>query len=181
MLRSFVRFFNLIHIGMVILAKVMIVAMVCIIFVNVVLRYAFSSGLMWSEEIALLLAIWFSFLAMAIGVKQGLHIHISLLPSDRLPKIVDAALTKLASIVVIIVAVLMLIYGWKLVGFTMKSIMPATKWPAGLQYAIVPPAAILMILDALATLVGIDTNDAAIDRYLSREGTLAEALGDSDA
>ena len=175
--RKIVAFFNLLHIAMVYMAKLMMVAMVLIIFANVVLRYVFNSGLMWSEEVALLLAVWFIFIAMRLGVKQNLHINITLIPADKLPKSFSRGLEILKSLVILVVAMVMLLDGWKLVGFTMKSIMPATQWPAGLLYAILPVSAIIMIYESLTDLLGIDTRDEAVDRFLSGKGSLGRCPG----
>jgi TRAP-type C4-dicarboxylate transport system permease small subunit len=63
-----------------VLAMVLLVAMVIIVFMNVVLRYGFNSGIRWSEEVSLVIVIWFTFIAMALGVKENLHISITVLP-----------------------------------------------------------------------------------------------------
>ena len=149
MKNGIIGFFNLVHICLVYIAKVMMIVMVLIIFVNVVLRYVFNSGLMWSEEVALLLAVWFIFIAMSLGVKQGLHINIALFPESRQPHRMKRTLAGLKSIAILTVALTMLVHGWKLVEFTMKSIMPATQWPAGLLYAILPVSAVIMIYESL--------------------------------
>lgn len=176
--RKIVVFFNLIHIALVYLAKVMMAAMVLVIFANVVLRYGFNSGLMWSEEVALLLAVWFIFIAMALGVKENLHINITLIPAARMPNKAARILDILKSLVTLAVAAVMLLHGWKLVGFTMRSIMPATQWPAGLLYAILPISAVVMIYEALTDLFGIDTNDQAVDRFLAGQGPIRDVLGE---
>ncbi len=64
------------------LAMVLLITMVIIVFTNVVLRYGFSSGIRWSEEVALIIVIWFTFIAMALGVKENLHINITVLPKN---------------------------------------------------------------------------------------------------
>jgi TRAP-type C4-dicarboxylate transport system permease small subunit len=171
-----ITFFNVLHIAMVYIAKLMMIAMVLIIFTNVVLRYVFNSGLMWSEEVALLLAVWFIFIAMSLGVKQGLHINISLIPENRLPAWLARVFEILKSLAVLVLAIVMLLDGWKLVGFTMKSIMPATMWPAGLLYAVLPFSAVVMIYESLADLLGMDTRDAAVDRFLAGTGSFRDVL-----
>jgi TRAP-type transport system small permease protein len=181
MLKSVVAFFNIVHIAMVYLAKVLMIAMVLITFTNVVLRYGFNSGIVWSEEVSLLLAVWFIFIAMSLGVKQKLHIHISLFRPDRIPAWFDRALWQVRNVVVFLVGLVMLVDGWKLVGFTMKSIMPATKWPAGLLYLVLPICSIVIIYETLADMFGIETHDEAVDRYLAGKGSIAEVFGGSDA
>jgi len=179
MRKSVVFLFNLIHIVMVYLAQVLMVAMVVIIFINVILRYVFNSGWVWSEEVALLLAVWFIFIAMSLGVKQDLHININIIPSKKIPPALARVFTILKSVVIFIIGFVMLTDGWKLVGFTMKSILPATKWPAGLLYAVLPVASIVMMYESLMDLLGIDTRDKAVDDFLAGKGSLKDVMGGS--
>jgi TRAP-type C4-dicarboxylate transport system permease small subunit len=179
MKNGIIIFFNLVHIGLVYIAKLMMIAMVLIIFTNVVLRYVFNSGLMWSEEVALLLAVWFIFIAMSLGVKQNLHINISIIPEGKLPPKLSRALDIIKSLVILVLALTMLLDGWKLVGFTMRSIMPATQWPAGLLYAILPVSAVIMIYESIMDILGIDTKDAAVDSFLAGKGSISDVLGGS--
>ena len=55
----------------------LVILMVVIVFTNVLLRYGFRSGIKWGEEIPLVIVIWFTFIAMALGVKENLHISIT--------------------------------------------------------------------------------------------------------
>ena len=166
MLNRIVWFFNLLHIALISLAKLLLVAMVLIIFVNVVLRYGFSSGLQWSEELGLLMAVWFSFIAMVLGVKQGLHIHINLLPEQKMPPWLNTIFKKISDIIIIFVGYIFLRWGLPLVGFTMRSILPASHLPAGWLYMIMPICAVFLIYEGLTDLFGIDTKDAEVDEYL---------------
>ena len=59
MKEAILKIVNGLHILLMELAKLFILAMILIIFANVVLRYVFNSGILWSEEVALLLAVWF--------------------------------------------------------------------------------------------------------------------------
>lgn len=181
MARRIVAFFNLLHIALLTLAKFMMVAMVLVVFVNVVLRYGFNSGLMWSEEVALLLAVWFGFISLALGVKQNLHINLTLISEHRMSDRANRVLDILRGIVYLAIGLAMLVFGWKLSKMTMGSIMPATLWPAGILYAVLPLSGFVVIYEAAADLAGIDTRDAAVDKYLSGEGTLRDATGGPDA
>ncbi|OHD13866.1 MAG: hypothetical protein A2Z96_07530 [Spirochaetes bacterium GWB1_48_6] len=180
MKQRIIAFFNLLHIGMVYLSKLMMVAMVLITFVNVVLRYGFNSGLIWSEEVSLLLDVWFIFVAMSLGVKQDLHINLSLIAEHRMTERIDRVLTIIRGVVYLVIGLAMLVYGWKLAAMTMSSIMPATKWPAGLLYGILPISAIVIIYEAIADLFHFDTKDLAVDRYLSGETGIKDVIGAAD-
>lgn len=158
---------NTIHIALVEMANLFIIGMVAIVFANVVLRYAFQSSILWSEEISLLLCVWFIFISFGLGIKQRLHITINLFHRERVGKLVNLVLDVLAEAVAIVIGGTMIIYGARLVQFTMTSIMPATKWPAGILYIVVPFSGLIIVLEAILHLVGWDTYDANIDDYLS--------------
>lgn len=97
--------------------------------------------------------------------------------SDRL----NRALDILRGLLYLAIGLAMLVYGWKLSKMTMGSIMPATLWPAGILYAVLPLSGFIVIYEALADLAGFDTRDEAVDKYLSGEGSLRDALGGPDA
>ncbi|MGB4572470.1 MAG: TRAP transporter small permease [Rectinemataceae bacterium] len=173
------RAVNIVHIALVQIAKFFIVAMVLIIAANVFLRYVFNSGILWSEEVALTLCVWFVFISMGLGVKQKLNITINLLPRERIPSWLNKALDLFMELVVIFVGMTMIIYGSSLVKFTMTSIMPATRWPAGILYVVVPFAGVTIVLEAILHILKWDTYDKSIDDFLSGEGKLKDIFGDS--
>jgi len=175
-MQSIMRFFNLLHIFLIIFARILLVVMVLTIFVNVVLRYGFSSGLQWSEELGLLMAVWFSFIAMVLGVKQNLHIHINLFPDNKLPPLVDKIMRKINDIVIIFVGIIFLRWGIPLVAFTMRSILPASHLPAGWLYMIMPVCAVFLVYEGLADFIGIDTDDEAVDGYLLGKVSLGRII-----
>jgi TRAP-type C4-dicarboxylate transport system permease small subunit len=177
MKEAILKIVNGLHILLMELAKLFIVAMILIIFANVVLRYVFNSGILWSEEMALLLAVWFIFISMGLGIKQKLNIVINLVPREKIPLWLNKALDLLAEIIVIFVGVIMIIYGARLVGFTMTSIMPATKWPAGILYVVVPFAGLITTLEAILHIIGWDTYDKNVDEYLAGERKLKNIFG----
>jgi TRAP-type C4-dicarboxylate transport system permease small subunit len=168
---------NGIHLLLMELAKLFIIAMILIIFANVVLRYAFNSGIIWSEEVALLLAVWFIFISMGLGIKQKLNIVINLINRKKIPLWLNKALDLLTELIVIFVGIIMIIYGSRSVGFTMTSIMPATQWPAGILYMVVPFAGLIITLEALLHIVGWDTYDRNVDEYLAGDRKLKDLFG----
>ena len=133
------------------LAMVLLVAMVVLVFLNVVLRYGFSSGVYWSEEISLVIVIWFTFIAMALGVKEGLHINVDILPK-KLPKTFFLTLECLRDILLILVGGVMIYYGWKLTLNGAKSFLPATQIPNSINYVVLPIAGIFIVLYSIVHL-----------------------------
>ncbi|HHT80658.1 MAG TPA: TRAP transporter small permease [Sphaerochaeta sp.] len=133
------------------LAMVLLVAMVVLVFLNVVLRYGFSSGVYWSEEISLVIVIWFTFIAMALGVKESLHINVDILPK-KLPKGFFITLDCIRDLLVILIGGIMIYYGWKLTLNGAKSFLPATQIPNSINYVVLPIAGIFIVLYAVVHL-----------------------------
>jgi TRAP-type transport system small permease protein len=177
MLKAIVTFFNLLHVALVRVAQALIVGMVLVTSVNVFMRYVLDSGIFWSEEVAILFATWFIFIAMGLGVKQGLHISLTLIPRNRIPKSMNQVLDTVGYLAMIAVSVMMVWYGLRLTKFTSTSIMPATGWPASVQYWPLPVSGVLILYESIVKMVGIDTHDATIDRHLEGGTSLRETFG----
>lgn len=158
---------NKIHLGSIYLAMTLLVGMAIIIIVNVFMRYVLNTGLRWAEEVAKLLMVWFTFIAMAVGVKQGLHISLHLLPK-KLPDYIEKGLTLLKDIITFIIAGVFFIYGIRLVQYTSRSIMPATEWPGSILYLILPISAILIASEALMDIFGIEDHPEKIEAIFNK-------------
>ena len=140
-----------------VVAQVLLVAMVILITANVFMRYVLNSGIFWAEEISLVMAVWFIFIAMALGVRKNLHISIHLFrnPAPWLDKTLDV----LKSAAAILLGYILLRYGSILIWFTSRSIMPATELPSSILYLILPFSAVLIIYEGITDLFGYDTDD----------------------
>ncbi len=147
--------FYYIHQGLVWIAKIMMLAMVAIVSVQVFCRYVLDFSIRWSEEVPLILMVWFGFISMAIGVKKRLHISIELFYS-LMPEKVQAVIRKVVDLLVAGFGIVMVVYGYKLASFTMSSTMPATKLPTGYLYMAIPIAGVLITYDTIMDLLGID-------------------------
>ena len=122
---------------------ILLVGITLLTVTNVFMRVFLNSGIFWAEEITKMLVVWFTYIAMALGVKQGLHMRLHLLPENKPDKIVRA-LNILKDIVTIIIAVVIIIYGIKIIQFTSRSIMPSTEWPSSLLYMRLPFSGVLI-------------------------------------
>lgn len=60
--------------------------MVVLVFGNVVLRYAFGSGLAWAEEVARLMFVWLIFLGAILALRHHAHIGVEMLQQRLSPK-----------------------------------------------------------------------------------------------
>ncbi len=125
-------------------AMFLLVAMVIIVFTNVVLRYGFSSGIKWGEEVPLIIVIWFTFIAMALGVKEDLHISITVF-TLRASRFVNDLLNILKYIIELGIGIIIFRYGWLLTLNGLRSTLPATHITNAINYIILPISAIFII------------------------------------
>lgn len=145
-------------------AKLVILVIVIIVSCEVFGRLVLHKSIMWSEEVALLLMVWTAFIAMAIGVEKGLHISISLF-FNMFPKVVQIVIAKINTLATIFFGYILVVYGIKLASMTMNSTLPATQWPAGTAYAMMPVGGVFIIYFAL-----LDLFEAKKYRHLAIEG-----------
>ena len=130
----------------------MMVTMVLIVFWQVFGRYVLHHIPSWSEEIALLLMMWFGFLSIAIGFRHQLHIRISLV-TDKLPSWMQAAAEWLTIILIIGFGILLIVEGYKFTILTWATTLPVTKLPSGLQYLIIPVTGGLTVIYGFAMIL----------------------------
>jgi TRAP-type C4-dicarboxylate transport system permease small subunit len=145
---------NVFDSAIVVFAMLSLIAMAAITVLGVILRYVFSMGLQWGEEITLVLVCWFTCISMGMGVKLDIHISISILPKS-LPAWFFKLLGKLKAIVLLCVGIVFFYYGIKLSIITSKSILPATMLPASLMYIPLPLASLFVLHEGIVTLFDV--------------------------
>ena len=106
-------------------------AMIAIVTLQVILRYAFNSSIDWSDEISRLLFVWSMFLAIPLGIREGAHVGIELLTA-HIPAAARALLTKGCALVT---AAMMAVVFWQAVKVSMltwdemmQSLNLSTNW-----------------------------------------------------
>lgn len=143
------------------------VAMIVIVFANVVLRYGFSSGIREAIELSRLFLVWLVMVGATVVLRRNEHlaVHDVLL---KFPKSVIAVLRR-AAYVVVLVSVLMLFWGsWAQTLANWNNISTLTGLPSGLFYLSGVVSSILMTAVAVVRIVnpdarldgGLDANEA---------------------
>ena len=59
--------------------SLLLASMTLLVFVEVVMRYVFNTGLLWAEELTLLLSAWMVLFGASYGIKKGTHIGVDAL------------------------------------------------------------------------------------------------------
>ncbi|MGH2316406.1 TRAP transporter small permease [Planococcus sp. SE5232] len=118
-------------------ALTMLLAMVVIIIVQVFSRQVLNYTPSWSEEVSKLLFVWVSFLGIAYGFKEKLHIALGIVV-NQLPETVQHAFDYLSKVLIIGFGVIMIYYGWQFTVLMGNSSMPGTGWPSSVLYSAIP-------------------------------------------
>ena len=112
----------------------LLVGMTLLVFIEVVLRFGFNSGLLWAEEVTLYIAAWFVLFGASYGIKVGAHIGV-----DAFVKLLPESPRRYAGILAVLMSLfycgLFLYGGWiylskmKMIGIEMED-LPVPKWMA---------------------------------------------------
>lgn len=118
-----------------------------VLFVNVVLRYAFSASTSWAEELIRYLMIWVTFIGGAVCVRRGAHIRMDFLLT-MLSERAGRFLTRLVFLVAAVFCAALLVYSCQLVMFTveLEQTSPAMGVPMWIPYMAMPLGSGLMTM-----------------------------------
>jgi TRAP-type C4-dicarboxylate transport system permease small subunit len=123
------------------------------VFIQVVARYVFNQPPAWTEELARFCQVWIVLLASSLCIRKGSHLAVdyvgpSLSPSAR--RALGAAIGALMAAYALVVAV----WGIRLVMVGFQQVSPAMQLNMGLVYLVFPLAGGLMVLEAVLQTVG---------------------------
>ncbi len=135
-------------------SQIVLVVIVIVVSVQVISRKFLGTSIRWSEEVALFFMIWMAFISMSIGVQKGLHIAVGFF-FNILPPAMAKIVEKIDNLIVMSFGAFLLYYGALLVQSTMSSTLPATQWPAGMEYLMIPVGGFFIIYFSLINLLGL--------------------------
>ena len=118
-------------------AGIGLLIMTAIIAMQVFARYVLNDSPAWAEQAALLLMIWYVFIAAAAGVREGFHIRIAVF-ADSLPTKIRHPVLLVAHLVVVAFGISMAFFGVELAQATWHHVIPTLGISRG--YAYVPIA-----------------------------------------
>ena len=137
---------------------VLIAVSVVLLFINVILRYVFNSGIYGADEVARIFFIWMSWLGISIGQRDKEHIRIDILP-NALHGTARKVCLVLADLVTLAILGTLLVLGCKVTTqfFNNGLSTPMWKFPKYLLFVSVPFSALMMGLRIAAEIVDIIT------------------------
>lgn len=142
---------NMLFRGIEILMAFFLAVMIILVFTNVVLRYVFSTGFEWSEEIARLCFIYLVYLGAIGAMRENQHLIIDSLLS-RIPVLWQKIIYFLVQIGIIWVMAVLTKGSWQLVMQNLNDRWVATQFPIYLVYAVGLVTGVSIIIIALANI-----------------------------
>lgn len=152
-------------------ALIGLTSMILVVTTQVMTRKLFNFVFFWSEEVTLLLLVWFSFMGMAIGFREGLHLGMDSLV-DMLPAKVVKRIELFIEVCVLCFGVYLIVYGWEFTVLMHDSTLPATKLPNSTLYIVMPITGIMICAYSLLHITNINTK-----RHQGNEIEMGAGLG----
>lgn len=131
---------------------VAIAVMLACIALQVVMRYVFGNALSWSEELALLMFSWAALGGLALGVREGFHVRLTVL-LNPLPPGARAWAERTVDLLTAALGAYLMWSGWRYVEFTRGGTSAAIAYPIELLHGIAPLAGAFVFLFALERLL----------------------------
>lgn len=111
-------------------------------------RYVLNATPRWGEELALVLLVWLSLLPVALGIAGRWHIRLDLV-ADALPARPRAVIGWIEVALGLVVAMLMVWFGWRIAELNLGSRLPGLGISAFWQYLALPVSGILTVIAVL--------------------------------
>jgi TRAP-type C4-dicarboxylate transport system permease small subunit len=112
---------------------------------QVVMRYVVGAASSWSEEMAVLLFSWSVLGGLALGVHEGFHVRLTVLP-DRLPRGGRIAAERVLDAATAALGVFLAWSGWRFLDITGGSVSAAMGYPTEILNALAIACGALMAL-----------------------------------
>jgi TRAP-type transport system small permease protein len=118
-----------------VLIALFLAIMVVLVFGNVVLRYAFNSGITVSEEVSRWLFVWLTFLGAIVAMREHGHLGVDSLVK-RLPASGKKACLIVSQVLMLYVTWLLLVGSWEQTVINWDVAAPASGLSTGLFYGV---------------------------------------------
>ncbi|WP_043930823.1 TRAP transporter small permease [Bacillus sp. EB01] len=134
-----------------------LLGLVAVVSTQVVTRKLFNFVFYWSEEITLLLLVWFAFMAIAIGFRENIHMGVDSF-TEFLGKAFNKFWDKVIHLSTFAFGAYLVIQGWDFTVLMLDSTLPATKLPSSITYLAMPISGIMICAYSLLQLFKINTS-----------------------
>lgn len=133
-------------------AGIGLLLMTAIIASQVFARYVLNDSPAWAEQAALLLMIWYVFIAAAAGVREGFHIRIGIFV-DSLPEKIRHVFIAIGHFIVVAFGIAMAYFGVELAAATWQHVIPTLGISRGYAYVPIALSGVLITAFAIEQLI----------------------------
>ena len=119
---------------------------------QVVFRYAVKEPIVWSEEFTTLCYQWLTYLGAALAVRYRAHFGVDFVVRLLGPRW-KTTLERIEHVVVWLLALFMVVYGWRIVESSALQMYPTLPFSVGTGYLVLPIAGVLFVLMDWAVLL----------------------------
>jgi TRAP-type C4-dicarboxylate transport system permease small subunit len=159
-----------------VIAALSLGAMLVVVTIQVVLRYFFNNAPGWSEELARQFMILFCFIAMALGVRDKIHIALTVITDNLLKKFI-LHLEIAGKILVFAMGIMMSINMGPYFTKLKYNRLPGTGIPVGYEYLFPTAVGVLIALIAVYQIYdhfryGTDEKQGNQDDFTKKDATL---------
>lgn len=128
------------------------VVMLCTLTIQVVGRYVFMKAPSWSEEMAVLAFSWATMGGLALGVREGFHVALTLV-MERLPRVGQRLWSQIISMITMALGLYLVWSGLRFLDVTSGAVSAAIEYPIEILNVMAPIAGALIALFALERLI----------------------------
>lgn len=158
--------FNALFRGIEVLIAFFLALMIALVFTNVVLRYGFSTGFTWSEEIARLSFIYLVYLGAIGAMRDNHHLIIDSILT-RIPSLAQKAVFLLVQGGILWVMVILTMGSWQLVIQNLDDRWVATQLPVFLVYGAGLVTGVSIIILSLANIYRLVVLKMSVSELIS--------------
>ena len=150
------------------LAAIILFVLTAMVFLNVVLRKVFNSGITVTEEMGRFMFVWLVFAGAVLAAGTDSHVKVDII-IDRLPAALRRLVLAFGDVVMIVLCALIVDGGWKQAMVNMDNLSPITGLALGWLYIAGMLAGLFMGIILVVRLVGRFTGSAAPAAIEGRE------------
>lgn len=129
------------------ISSTLLIATSMLVFIQVILRYFFNYSISWSEEVSLLMIVWFIFIGCSVTAKEDGHISMEIL-ENILPKKGKMVSVIIVNIINVIFCGIIIYAGIGMVrnAIELNSLATSINMPLWFTYVSVPVGMTLMLI-----------------------------------
>ncbi|MDO9405928.1 MAG: TRAP transporter small permease [Polaromonas sp.] len=125
--------------------------MATMVFVNVVLRYVFNTGITFTEEVSRLIFVWLTFIGAIVALRKGTHLGMDTVVS-RLPHNGKLVFFVISHLLMLGCCAMLWLGCWEQTRVNLDNYSPVSSIPVAAMYSVGLVTAVLMSITLLANL-----------------------------